>query len=151
MSIGSSKIFQMQRAGQQGFQFGGPVGAVAGVVAASHPGSPLGNAMGLYSAGKTASGQIGAMGADSSTPQTDQNFKQPQMGSQFQGQSPSIGGDAMSRSLQSQQQKPDYLVNQALSHLNDPEIANSMPYETYMAAVEPLLRAKHFGQGGGYT
>lgn len=100
---------------------GSTAGSVIGGAASANPKSPLGQAAGIYGAGK----QIG------------------QIGSQIEGTT-APKGDAMTRSLQAQQQ-----IEQGLQHLNDPAVYNSMPYDHYIAAVEPLLRAKHYGMGGG--
>lgn len=45
---------------------------------------------------------------------------------------------------------PKALIEKALHHLNDPGVYNALPFDTYISAVEPLLRAKHFGHGGGF-
>jgi hypothetical protein len=57
------------------------------------------------------------------------------------------GSNAMGRALQQKQQDPGYLIDTGLQHLNNPDVYNQMPYDHYMAAVEPLLRAK-YGMGG---
>lgn len=117
-------------------------------------GGGLSSLMSIVQAGQSASKVFGGSEGSSpstaspSTPQTDQNFTQPEMGSQFKGQSPSLGGDAMSRSLESKQQDPGYLVHQGLEYLNDPSVYNSMPQDLYMNTANLLLQAKHFGQGG---
>lgn len=46
---------------------------------------------------------------------------------------------------------PPMLVQQGLQHMSDPNAShlNGMDLKTRMSIIEPLVRAQHFGVGGG--
>lgn len=61
---------------------------------------------------------------------------------------PSNYSDVLARRAdQIVQNDPDIQIAQGISHLNDPSLA--MDFQTRMHLAEPLLRAQHFGAGGG--
>lgn len=63
-------------------------------------------------------------------------------------ESPQIGDSAMSRRTEANNNHPDSLIAQGLKHADDPN--TPLDYDTRMSVIEPMLRAQHFGIGGGY-
>lgn len=59
----------------------------------------------------------------------------------------STAGNSIDRAVAVGNSDSGVVIPQALNILNDPD--NGMDFQTRMHLAEPLLRAQHFGQGGG--
>lgn len=107
-------------------------GAILGGL--SQTNTPLGNSIGIAN---TAS-KFGA-GKAEATPDDGNGKYNLGVDTSLPGSGGS--GGAMSRALQTTMNSPEALIHSSLKTLDDPNLP--IPYEARMAAVEPLLRAKH--------
>lgn len=121
--------------------------AIAGAAVAGN--TPLGKAISGYNSVSGAAKGIGDIGA-SAGKMFDGTAAPGSASPEGAVQKEDIGEDASSNPMQRRMEEdPAMLVHQGLEHVDNPDIP--FDYETRMAILEPLLRAKHFGPGGGIS